>query len=84
MFEKAFTIEDLKRILAEGAGIGEDIDMSADILDIEFAMLGYDSLALLETVGRIEREYGIRLDESILSDATTPRAFVDAVCSCAA
>ncbi|SEF26516.1 act minimal PKS acyl carrier protein [Amycolatopsis pretoriensis] len=83
MLEKAFTIEDLKRILAEGAGISENIDLSADILDIEFAMLGYDSLALLETAGRIEREYGISLDESILGDATTPRAFVDAVCASA-
>ncbi|WP_143264010.1 acyl carrier protein [Amycolatopsis kentuckyensis] len=74
-----FTLEDLKRILREGAGADEDVDLDGDIAEAEFGELGYESLALLETSGRIEREYGIRLDEDLLATALTPRAFVDAV-----
>ena len=75
----SFTLDDLKRILLEGSGASEDVDLSADLLDVDFATLGYDSLALLETASRVEREYGITIDESTLSEVTTPRAFIDAV-----
>ncbi|MEN2423113.1 acyl carrier protein [Streptomyces rimosus] len=78
MSTNPFTLADLKKILLEGAGAPEGVDLDADILDIEFAALGYDSLAILETVGRVEREYGIPTDDSILAEATTPRAFLDA------
>ncbi|MFD0346149.1 acyl carrier protein [Kitasatospora aburaviensis] len=37
-----------------------------------FSDLGYDSLAVLETVSRIEREYGIRIPEDALSAVRTP------------
>ncbi|MEU7580018.1 acyl carrier protein [Streptomyces sp. NPDC041068] len=74
-----FTVDDLKRILREGAGADEGVDLDGDILDAAFDELGYDSLALLETSGRIEREYGITLDESLLADAPTPSALIDAV-----
>lgn len=74
-----FTIDDLKRILLEGAGAADDVDLDGDIFDKEFDQLGYESLALLETGSRIEREYGITLDDSVLSDALTPRALIEAV-----
>ncbi|MEU3227817.1 acyl carrier protein [Streptomyces sp. NPDC006976] len=79
MSTQPFTIEDLKRILLEGSGAAEDVDLDTDILDQEFEDLGYDSLALLETSSRIERTYGITISDSILADATTPRALVGAV-----
>ncbi|MCL7378072.1 acyl carrier protein [Streptomyces sp. 35G-GA-8] len=71
-----FTIDDLKSILREGAGADEDVDLDGDILDAEFDALGYESLAMLETASRIEREYGISLDEEIFADARTPRALI--------
>jgi minimal PKS acyl carrier protein len=74
-----FTIEDLKRILCESAGADEDIDLDGDILDIEFESLGYESIAMLETGGRIEREFGIELEDSVLADAATPRALIELV-----
>jgi act minimal PKS acyl carrier protein len=74
-----FTLEDLKRILLEGAGADENVDLDGDILDTAFEELGYESLALLETCGRIEREYGISLDDSVVSEAETPRALVKVV-----
>nr|WP_155073818.1 acyl carrier protein [Streptomyces taklimakanensis] len=72
-------MEELKRILREGAGTDENVDLDGDILDTDFEELGYESLALLETCGRIEREYDISLDDSAVSDARTPRALVDLV-----
>jgi act minimal PKS acyl carrier protein len=74
-----FTLDDLKRILLESAGADESVDLDGDILDLTFDALGYESLALLETGSRIEREYGITLDESALADATTPRQLLDVV-----
>ncbi|KOT87174.1 actinorhodin polyketide synthase acyl carrier protein [Streptomyces sp. NRRL F-5755] len=79
MAQTTFTLDDLKRILLEGSGAPDGGDTQKEILDIEFSDIGYDSLALLETASRIEREYGIDLDEAVIGDATTPRAFVDAV-----
>ncbi|MEV7525574.1 acyl carrier protein [Streptomyces sp. NPDC091371] len=79
MSEQKFTVENLKRILREGAGADEGVDLDGDILDTDFEELGYESLALLETGGRIEREYGISLDDDIFVDNRTPRSLVAAV-----
>ncbi|MFD4175982.1 MULTISPECIES: acyl carrier protein [Streptomyces] len=82
MSNNEFTIEDLKRILLEGAGAEEGVDLHGDILDTDFEELGYESLALLETGGRIEREYGISLDDDVFTDNRTPRTLVDAINGC--
>ncbi len=79
MTAQLFTLEDLKRILLEGAGADEGVDLDGEILDSEFETLGYESLALLETYGRIEREYGITLEDSELAGADTPRALISIV-----
>lgn len=71
-----FTIEDLKRILAEGAGEPDGPGLETDSLDADFELIGYDSLALLETSGRIEREYDVKLDEAQLVEMRTPRALI--------
>ena len=77
MEEMEFMLTDLKRILLAGAGA--DADLDGEILDMTFEELGYESLAVLETVGRIEREYVIVLDDGIVQQAPTPRALIDAV-----
>ncbi|MBD9729345.1 MULTISPECIES: acyl carrier protein [Streptomyces] len=79
MTAKLFTLEDLKRTLTEAAGVAEGVDLDADILDTEFEVIGYESLALLEAGSLIEREYGISLDEEAVGEANTPRAFIDVV-----
>ncbi|WP_059008589.1 acyl carrier protein [Streptomyces specialis] len=73
------TIEDLRRILREAAGEVESVDLDGDILDSTFEELGYDSLALLETGSRIEREYGIALEETSVADVETPGALLEVV-----
>ncbi|BBB01461.1 putative acyl carrier protein [Actinacidiphila reveromycinica] len=74
-----FRLDDLRRILREGAGADETVDLEGEILDTDFGALGYESLALLETGSRIEREYGIALGDDALAPDTTPRALIEAV-----
>jgi minimal PKS acyl carrier protein len=71
--------EDLRGILRTAAGVDESMDIDGDILDLTFEELGYDSLALLEACGLIEREHAIELDESMLAEANTPRALLAVV-----
>jgi act minimal PKS acyl carrier protein len=73
------TLEDLKRILREGAGTDEHVDLDGEILNTAFAELGYDSLALLETASRISREYGIPLEDDVVIAARTPRDLLEVV-----
>lgn len=74
-----FTVDDLKRILREGAGVDENVDLDGDILDTDFESLGYESLAMLEIGSRIERELGVTLDDDTLTEATTPRTLIGVV-----
>ncbi|MFJ3127020.1 acyl carrier protein [Streptomyces sp. NPDC093108] len=70
---------ELTTLLRACAGEGEGIDLDGDVLDTLFLDLGYDSLALLQTTGIIERDYDVLLDEEALEDAETPRQYLDLV-----
>ncbi|UKY51772.1 acyl carrier protein [Streptomyces inhibens] len=74
-----FTIDDLIRTLRECAGEDQDTDLEGDILDVTFDHLGYDSLALLNTVGRIERDLSISLPDELIGEAPTPRELLDRI-----
>ncbi|HEV2636020.1 MAG TPA: acyl carrier protein [Actinocrinis sp.] len=74
-----FTIDDLRRILREAAGVDEGVDLDGDILDLEFTSLGYDSVAVLESGSRIEREFGVSLDDDLLNESRTPRILIEVV-----
>ena len=74
-----FTIDDLVVTLRDCAGEDEEINLDGDILDVPFADLGYDSLALLNTAGRIERDCGVKLSDDVFEQASTPRALVAVV-----
>ncbi|MFC0037788.1 acyl carrier protein [Actinomadura rayongensis] len=79
MEQQEFTLADLARILLDAAGAVEGAAFDEGIVDAELEQLGYDSLAILETGSRIEREYGITLDDGVLVDARTPRAVIEVV-----
>lgn len=76
MPEQTFTIDDLTRLLHQAAGADATEQAGGDIHDITFTDLGYDSLALLETSSRIEREWGVSLDDDTVTAAPTPRALL--------
>ncbi|MFF2044103.1 acyl carrier protein [Kitasatospora sp. NPDC048239] len=73
-----FTLDDLISALREAAGSDEGVDLD-DILDVPFEALGYDSLALFNTVNMIERDRGVALPDDVVVEATTPRQLLDAV-----
>ncbi|CAL9327120.1 acyl carrier protein [Streptomyces sp. SudanB182_2057] len=73
------TLEQLWTIMTECAGEPEGAEPGTDVRDIEFGLLGYDSLALLETAARLERDYGIRFEDEVVLQATTPQSLLDMV-----
>ncbi|MFF3395022.1 acyl carrier protein [Streptomyces sp. NPDC002669] len=72
-------LTELTVLLRTCAGEGEGVDLDGDVLDTLFLDLGYDSLALLQVTGIIERDYEVLLDEEVLEDAETPRQYLDLV-----
>ena len=66
------TLDTLLQILRESAGEEEGVDLGGDILDTPFVELGYDSLALLQATGRIERDFGVALPDDVVAEAETP------------
>lgn len=79
MEQEPMQLADLVRLLRECAGQAEGIDLDGDILDTDFGELGYDSLAMLETTGRVERDYALVLEEEELDEAYTPRRYLGMV-----
>lgn len=76
---REFDLETLMSILREAAGQDESVDLTAGVLDVPFTELGYDSLALLETSGKLARDYGVKLADEDIEAMDTPRAMVDKV-----
>ncbi|MEU0656405.1 acyl carrier protein [Streptomyces albogriseolus] len=72
-------LTELTALLRACAGEGEGIDLNGDVLDTPFLDLGYDSLALLQVTGIIERDHDVTLDEEALDEAETPRQYLDLV-----
>lgn len=68
-----FTLDDIRRILRASGGVDEQTDLDGEhFAGTAFVDLGYDSLALLELVNRIEREYGIQIPDGDLAHTQTP------------
>ncbi|MEU4563514.1 acyl carrier protein [Actinoplanes sp. NPDC023936] len=70
------TLDDLRRILRAAGGEDDPATLDGDILDATFADLGYDSLAMLEMVSRIEREFGTSIPDELVPDMPTPRTAI--------
>lgn len=72
-------IKDLVVLLRTNAGDSDTFDLDGDVLDVPFDELNYDSLALLQVTGAIERDYDVALDEEALEEAETPRRYLQVV-----
>jgi minimal PKS acyl carrier protein len=79
MSDRLIELPDLRRILLEGAGAVQGVNLGEEILDSNFEDLGYDSIAIMETAARISREYGVAIDDESLLSARTPRLLLDLV-----
>ncbi len=74
-----FTLDDVRRIMRSCAGVPDTVDLSADIADVSFADMGYDSLAMLEMAAHVQQEFGIRIPDDAVEEMKTPRQAVDYV-----
>ncbi|MFC8538897.1 acyl carrier protein [Streptomyces sp. NPDC057249] len=72
-------LTDLAALLRAAAGSEEGAPLDEAAQDTLFLDLGYDSLALLQVTGVVERDYDVALDEEALDEAQTPRAYLDLV-----
>lgn len=72
-----FTVEELRRILLAGAG--DDGGIGEQSLDTPFHEIGFESLQLLEATVLIGQEYGVDLDDSVLTTVRTPRQLIETV-----
>ncbi|MEU8763247.1 acyl carrier protein [Streptomyces sp. NPDC048659] len=66
------TTDRLMEIIRECAGEGDPVATNRSPEETEFTTLGYDSLALLETASRLEREFQVSLEEEDFALAKTP------------
>ncbi|SCL31458.1 act minimal PKS acyl carrier protein [Micromonospora pallida] len=76
---REMTLDDLTRVIRATVGVDDSVDLDADIRDTEFAELGYDSLAVLEVVSRLEKEFPASVPEEKISELRTPRELIDYV-----
>jgi act minimal PKS acyl carrier protein len=76
---RKLTVEELKKIMRQCAGDDGGSAMDGDITDIGFDELGYDSLALLETAGYVQRAYGVTFAGDGLAEVNTPGEFVRSI-----
>ncbi|MGI5377658.1 phosphopantetheine-binding protein [Streptomyces sp. CA-251387] len=76
---QSLDIKDLVVLLRTNAGDSDTYDLDGEVLDVPFSELSYDSLALLQVTGAIERDHGVALDEEALEEAETPRQYLDVV-----
>lgn len=72
---RAMTPADLLRLMRECGGLEGDPGTGA--VDEAFDTLGCDSIALLEVVGRIQRDYGVNLVDDVLAAVETPAALME-------
>ncbi|GLY46856.1 acyl carrier protein [Lentzea sp. NBRC 102530] len=70
----AFTIDDLRSVLREGAG--DDGGLTEDQLDTAFSDIGFESLQLLEVTVLVRQRFGVDLDDSVLTGVDTPRELI--------
>jgi act minimal PKS acyl carrier protein len=79
MSQSQLAVGDLARVLLECAGPDEDsLPVGEDTIDVPFEELGYDSLGLLNTVGRLERDLQVRLGDEV-ARAKTPRLMLELI-----
>lgn len=74
-----FSIGDLRTIMRSSAGSEEGVDLDGEISAVPFAELGYDSLAVLEMMSEVQRQYGVTIPEELVFELATPQAAVDYV-----
>lgn len=66
-----FTVDHLQEALC-ALGVDAAAALHGDVLDRTFAELGYDSLALLELCGYVQRTFGVPMPDDAPQHMPTP------------
>lgn len=69
---KSMSMDDLRGVLIACAGGDDNEALHGDISDVSFEDLGYDSLALMETVTRLKLDHGVDIPEEHITEVSTP------------
>lgn len=72
-----FTLDELCTIMGQAGG--DRLPAGEDVAAVPYPDLGFDSLALLEILTRVERSLGVRIPEDTVLRTHTPGETVDAV-----
>jgi acyl carrier protein len=72
----SFNLDDLRHLFASSEGLTGNTELGPDNLDTPLTDLGYDSLAMLEFAGVVQREHGVRMPDDCVLEMTTPRATI--------
>lgn len=71
------TLFDLLQIMSTCSGTDEAVSLSEDVTDVEFLELGYDSLAVLEIVTQVQRQFGLSISDEDIETLTTPASMLE-------
>lgn len=74
-----FTLDDLLGILRASGGDMDPGYADTDVTDVPLADLGYDSLAVLDAIGRVRRQFGVTVPDDVATELRTPREMVQYV-----
>jgi minimal PKS acyl carrier protein len=73
------TLDGLKTIMSSCSGADEASEVTPEVAGVEFGELGYDSLAVLEMVTHIQRQYRITIPDEAVEEITSPTSLIDYV-----
>jgi act minimal PKS acyl carrier protein len=74
-----FTLTDLYEVMRASTGVDEGVDLDDGSADVDFAELGYDSLAVLELASQVQRQFGVPIPDDVVPEMRTPRLAVELV-----
>jgi act minimal PKS acyl carrier protein len=75
----SFTLNDLREVMRACAGVDESVDLGSDIGSRTFEDLGYDSLAMLEMIAKIQNMLSVVITDDAAKKLTTPQSLADYV-----
>jgi act minimal PKS acyl carrier protein len=69
---RLFSSDDLTGIMRKCAGMEDTAQLDGPVLELSYEEMGYDSLAVLEIQGQIERIFGVPLGDDAIDRMPTP------------
>jgi act minimal PKS acyl carrier protein len=74
---KHITIDDLTEIMQSSIGLDDGVELTGERSEMDFADMGYDSLALIELASQVQHRFGVKIsDGEALERLRSPRAAV--------